>query len=178
MKSKPLTLKQAATIVIMVAGFCLLFAWWGHNALQSGDKVASLVYCTTASVLFLALPVYVRLYLKVKSGVSITVSRECRLASRQEVFRNFCIVIGFGTLTAIAGSYIIYTSLATIKTLTEVLLAVGTGGVLWLAVGFGWYWVLSNKPPSKFLNAQEQQDGVWPPPPIKAASVLTNEEKP
>ena len=167
MKSKPLTLKQAATIVIMVAGFCLLFAWWGHNALQSGDKVASLVYCTTASVLFLALPVYVRMYLKVKRGMSVMFQRESRPASEQEAFRNLCIAVGFFTLAAIAGSCMIYASLATVKTLAEVLLAVGTGGILWLAVGFGWYWVLSNKPPLESLDGQEQPDGVWPPPPTK-----------
>lgn len=86
-------------------------------------------------------------------------------ATPQVAFRNICLIIGIGTLAVAAASNLLYVDLRAAKTLANGLEAVGIGGLLWLIICSGWYWILSNKPQAESPIAQEQSEGVWPPAP-------------
>lgn len=168
MKSKSLTLRQAAGIVIVDACFCILFAWWGCNALQAGDKLGELLFCVAASILFLSLPLYVWNFFRVKRGIPVMVRHGSSSATPQVTFRKACIIMGVLTLVLAATSVLLYIELHASGTLVEGLEVAGEGGFFWLIVGFSWHWLLSNKPPVISLAVQEQPEGVWPPAPLTA----------
>jgi len=171
MKSKSLALRQAAGIVIVDACFCLLFAWWGRNALQAGDKLAELLFCIAASTDFLLLPLFVWNFLRVKRGIPVMVRHEAAPATPQVAFRNLCAMMGsLGTVAVVLATCDLFRDFYTIKTLEEKLFTVGFGMMLWLLYGLGWLWLLGQRP-SPPLAAQEQTEGVWPPAPY-----ITTEE--
>ncbi len=95
--------------------------------------------------------------------------RKYSAATPQVAFRNICIIMGLGTLAVAAASNLLYIDLCASKTLAHSLEAVGTGGLLWLIVCSGWYWILSNRPQVESPTAQKQTEGVWPPAPIIVA---------
>jgi hypothetical protein len=160
-KSKGLTLHQAAGIVIVDACFCILFAWWGRNALQAGDKFGENLYCVGAAILFSSLPLYVRNFFRVKRGAPVMVKRKPSPPTPQAGFRLLCIIMGVGTLAVIAITNLLARDFHTLKTLEERLFTIGYGMTLWLLHGFGWFWLLSQRP-SPPLAAQKQPEGVWP----------------
>ena len=167
MKTKSMTLRQAASIVIVVACFCIFSAWQGYNALQTGDKFGRNLYCVGASILFLSLPLYVRNFFRVKRGIPLMVKHTASPATPEVTFRKACITMGVLTLILAATSILLYIELRASKTLAEGLEA-GEDGFFWLIIGIGWYWLLNNKPSVEAPVAKEQPEGVWPPAPFTA----------
>ena len=164
MESKSLTLRQAAGIVVVDACFCLLFAWWGYNALQANDKLLELISCVAASTDFLLLPFFVWNFFRVKKGISVMVRHKPSPSTPQVAFRNLCIIAYLWTLAIVAATNLLARDFTTVKTLEERLSTVAFGVALWLLHGLGWLWVLSQRP-SPPIAAQEQPEGVWPPAP-------------
>jgi len=165
---KPLTLRQAVFCVMMAAGVCLVFAWLGRGALQASDKFFSVFCFITDAYWFLLLLLSLRNYLRVKKGDEVTITRhKSSPATLETQFRILCIMWGVGTLGIALATYDLFRDFYTLKTLEERLFTVGFGMTLWLLHGFGWLWILSQRPSPPFA-IQEQPEGVWPPAPLTA----------
>lgn len=182
LKGKPLKLRQAAAIVIMISGIVLLIAIEGVDDILAGRKHHALFYCGLAVLGLLTLPIHVHTFLRVKRG---------------EVVPNPWLVFGpafefvrvplsvkitlVGALTSLV-AVVSYLSLSPLHFHLRIILhhhvafnffmiVIGFNLFLWVVVALAWYlFVLTHKSqPFEVKLPMQHGEDVWPPAPIVGA---------
>jgi hypothetical protein len=182
LKGKPLKLRQAAAIVIIISGIVLLIAIEGVDDILAGRKHHALFHCGVAALMLITLPIHVYTFLRVKRG---------------EVVPNPWLVFGpvfglvrvplsvkitlVGALTALV-TVVSYLSLSPLHFRLRIILhnhaafnffmiVIGFNLFLWVVVAFAWYlFVLThNLEPFGVKLAVQHGEDVWPPAPLIVA---------
>ncbi len=178
-QGKPMSLRQAAVVVIAISGIVLLYAAGGIQDLLTGHTHHALLYCGLAVLILMTLPIHVYNFLRVKRGVVVPnpwlmfgpLSQSVRVPLSIKVA-----LIGSLTLLVTAVSYLslspLHVSLFQLalhhRAAARLLgIVIGFNLFLWVIVAFAWYLfvVLHKQEPQGVEPTLEPGKEVWPPAP-------------
>lgn len=177
-QGKPMSLRQAAVVVIAISGIVLLYAAGGIQDLLTGHTHHALLYCGLAVLILMTLPIHVYNFLRVKRGVVVPnpwlmfgpLSQSVRVPLSIKVA-----LVGLLTLLVTGVSYVSLSPLHVSyfrfavhhRSAVRFLAAdVGFNSFLWIIVAFACYlFVIQHEQEPIVARSALEQDS-WPPAPL------------
>lgn len=183
MKGKPLNLRQATTIVVIVGGMAALCAGNGIHEALVGQAHQSLHDCIVAVAMLMTLPIHVYNFVRVKKGFVVP--------NPWLMFGPLSGRVPLSIKVALVGSLTVLVAVVSYLSLSPLLFAphvhfasrflmitIGFNFFLWAVVAFAWYLfvILHQHRPHRNELALEQGKDVWPPAPLVPATSAKSEK--
>ena len=176
---KPMSLRWATMMVVIISGIVLLYAAVGIHYILTGHKHLALLYCGLAAFILMTLPIHVYNFLRVKKGIRVVVPNPLFVFGWLRVPLSVKVaLVGSLTLLVAAVSYLSLSPLHFSFRLVShnhaafnlLIVVAGFNLFLWVVVGFAWYLfvIQHEQKPVEASSAVEHGKDIWPPAPLMA----------